>query len=46
MIKDCLVSAQLSGEYLLREKQGWDKRLGHFLILWDLAEKIRANQKS
>jgi len=53
MINDCLVSAQLSGEDLLREKQNWDKRLGHSLNPWDSGEgwglnskeKLRASRK-
>lgn len=45
MINDCLVSAQLSGEGLLRKKQGCNKRPGHFLIPWDLGEKLELNRK-
>lgn len=56
MINDCFVFAQLSGEYLFTDKQSWDKRLGKFLIPWDLGggggnysqtekQKLRASRK-
>lgn len=46
MINNCFISAQLSGKYLFMDKQSWDKRLGWFLIPWDLGrEEIEPNRK-